>query len=55
MAKRNSNGQLQGSISNRIQVKNPITDRWVKMDTDSGRIIEHKASEGPYKGVRKKT
>jgi hypothetical protein len=38
----------------RVQVKNPVTDRWVKVDTRSGRIVDTKKSPGPYKGVPKK-
>lgn len=34
-----------------VQVKNPKTDRYVKIDRDAGRIIDHKKSEGPYKGI----
>ncbi len=34
-----------------VQVKNPKTDRYVKIDRDEGKIISHKKSEGPYKGI----
>jgi hypothetical protein len=37
--------------SDRVQVKNPIIDRWVKLDTRTGRIVETKKSPGPFKGV----
>jgi hypothetical protein len=40
--------------TSRVQVKNPVTDRWVKIDTTTGRIIDHKKSPGPYKNVKKK-
>lgn len=43
-----------GEIRNRIQVKNPVTDRYVKIDTTTGRIIDHKKTKGPYKGIRRK-
>jgi hypothetical protein len=43
-----------GAVKSRVQVKNPVTDRWVKIDTNTGRIIDHKKTPGPYKGVRKK-
>ena len=33
------------------QVKNPRTGRYVKIDRDKGRIISHKPTKGPYKGV----
>jgi len=54
MAKRDRTGKLKGSISKRVQALNPVTKKWVKIDTSTGRIVNHKKSSGPYKGVRKK-
>lgn len=34
-----------------VQIKNPRTGHYVKIDRDAGRILDHKKSEGPYKGV----
>lgn len=34
-----------------VQVKNPRTDRYVKIDRTAGEIVAHKKSEGPYKDV----
>mgnify|MGYP006978337914 CR=1 FL=1 len=34
-----------------VQVKNPRTDRYVKIDRTVGLIVSHKKSEGPYKGI----
>ena len=34
-----------------VQVKNPKTGHYVKIDRDKGKIVAHKKSEGPYKGV----
>jgi hypothetical protein len=34
-----------------VQVKNPKSGHYVKIDRDVGRIIDHKKSEGPYKGI----
>lgn len=34
-----------------VQVKNPKTGRYVKIDRTLGQILSHKRSEGPYKGV----
>ena len=34
-----------------VQVKNPRTDRYVKIDRSEGKIIAHKKSEGPYKDI----
>jgi hypothetical protein len=39
------------AFSTRVQIKNPITDRWVKLDTTTGRIVDTKKTPGPYKGV----
>jgi hypothetical protein len=54
MAKRSSSGHLVGAIANRVQVKNPVTNKWVKIDTEKGRIIDQKSTPGPYKNVTKK-
>lgn len=34
-----------------VQIKNPKTGHYVKIDRSKGKIISHKKSEGPYKGV----
>lgn len=34
-----------------VQVKNPKTDRYVKIDRSAGRILGHKPTPGPYKNV----
>jgi hypothetical protein len=34
-----------------VQVKNPRTKHYVKIDRSVGKIISHKKSEGPYKNV----
>ena len=34
-----------------VQVKNPRTERYVKIDRTEGIIIGHKVSPGPYKNV----
>jgi hypothetical protein len=44
------NSSRSGS-SGRVQIKNPIINRWVKLDTRTGRIVDTKKSPGPYKGV----
>lgn len=35
-----------------VQVKNPKTNRYIKIDRTKGQIISHKKTLGPYKGVR---
>ncbi len=34
-----------------VQVKNPKTGHYVKIDRSAGKIVSHKKSDGPYKGV----
>jgi len=34
-----------------VQVKNPKTEHYVKINRTEGRIMDHKKSEGPYKNV----
>jgi len=34
-----------------VQVKNPKTGKYVKIDREKGRIVAHKKSVGPYKNV----
>ncbi len=53
MAKQTDTGR-KGAVKGRIQALNPKTGRWVKINTDTGKITGHKKTVGPYKGVRKK-
>ena len=34
-----------------VQVKNPRSGKYVKIDRTAGKIIAHKKSDGPYKNV----
>ncbi len=43
----------RGAVRDRSQTHNPKTDRWVKRDSDSGRFIDQKSDQKPFKGVRK--
>jgi hypothetical protein len=54
MAANTGYGHRKGTVANRVQVKNPRTDRWVKVDTKTGKIVDQKKTPGPYKGVRRK-
>lgn len=42
-----------GSVRDRSQAYNPLNDRWVKRNADTGRFIDQKADHKPFKGVRK--
>jgi hypothetical protein len=47
-------GHRHGPVKDRSQTYNPQNDRWTKRDTDTGRFIDQKADDEPFKGVRKK-
>lgn len=53
MAANTGKGFRQGAVRGRSQVYNPRTERWVKRDTMSGRFIDQKADDEPFKGVAK--
>jgi hypothetical protein len=42
-----------GAVRDRSQVKNPVTEQWVKRDADTGRFMDVKEDGKPFKGVRK--
>ncbi|MBA4009364.1 MAG: hypothetical protein C0465_26825 [Ralstonia sp.] len=52
MAKNTDEGFRRGAVKERVQAYNPVTERYVKIDTNTGRIIDHKKTPGPYKGVK---
>jgi hypothetical protein len=43
-----------GAVRQRSQVINPVTQRWVKRDAETGKFIDQKSKPNvPFKGVRK--
>ena len=46
-------GHRVGAVRDRSQTYNPRTEHWVKRDRDSGRFIDQKADQKPFKGVTK--
>jgi hypothetical protein len=46
-------GHRNGAVSQRSQTYNPKSDSWVKRDTNTGRFIDVKSDNTPFKGVRK--
>jgi hypothetical protein len=46
-------GHRNGQVSNRSQTYNSKTDSWVKRDTGTGRFMDVKQDNSPFKGVRK--
>ena len=55
MAKNSPPGdnRRQGAVRDRSQVHNPKTDHWTKRDSDTGKFIDQKADQKPFKGIRK--
>lgn len=46
-------GQRRGMVTGRSQTYNPKTETWIKRDTDTGRFMDQKSDNQPFKGVRK--
>lgn len=46
-------GHRQGAVRKRSQVFNPKTERWTKRDAGTGRFMDQKQDDKPFKGVRK--
>lgn len=53
MAKNTGEDFRKGAVDNRSQVRNPVTDQFVKRDTNTGQFIDVKQDGTPFKGVRK--
>jgi len=46
-------GRRLGAVRDRSQTFNPSAGKWVKRDSDSGRFMDVKSDNQPFKGVRK--
>lgn len=42
-----------GAVKGRTQVYNPTIDRFVKRDSATGRFMDVKSNDKPFKGIRK--
>lgn len=47
-------GRRNGPVKERKQVYNSKIEKWVKIDTTTGKIIGVKKDGDPYKGVQRK-
>jgi hypothetical protein len=52
MAKNTGDDYRKGAVSGRTQFQRP-DGKWVKRDERTGQIVDHKKTDGPYKGVAK--
>ena len=46
-------GHRNGAVRDRSQTYNPHNSRWTKRDSETGRFMDQKADNKPFKGVRK--
>ena len=46
-------GKRNGAVRNRSQIYNTQNGHWVKRDSDTGRFMDQKADNEPFKGVRR--
>lgn len=44
-------GHRKGAVRGRSQVRNPRTKQWVKRDNNTGRFMDVKQDDKPFKGV----
>ena len=47
-------GHRLGAVKNRVQVLNPKTGIWTKIDKETGKFMDGKHDGTPFKGVTKK-
>ncbi len=50
---KSGDGHRNGQVTGRSQVQNPKTGNWTKRDTETGRFLDGKSDDKPFKGVRK--
>lgn len=50
---KSGDGHRNGAVRERTQVYNPKIERYVKRDSETGRFMDVKADEKPFKGVTK--
>lgn len=46
-------GQRKGMVRGRSQTFNPLTNQWVKRNSETGQFMDVKQDGTPFKGVRK--
>lgn len=46
-------GHRNGAVKDRSQTFNPKTGNWVKRDSETGKFLDGKSDDKPFKGIRK--
>ncbi len=54
MATNTGENHRKGAVRERVQLQNPVTKNWIKVDTKNGKILDVKRTPGPFKGVERK-
>lgn len=52
MAKNTGHNHRHGAVRERSQVRNPVTNQYVKRDAETGRFMDVKQDDSKFKGVR---
>jgi hypothetical protein len=50
---KSGDGHRNGPVKERSQTFNPKTDKWVKRDTNTGKFLDGKSDNRPFKGIIK--
>ena len=50
---KSGDNRRHGAVKKRSRVLNPKTNKWVKRDKDTGRFMDGKSDDKPFKGVTK--
>jgi hypothetical protein len=50
---KSGDGHRNGAVKERTQTFNPKTESWVKRDTNTGKFLDGKSDDKPFKGVTK--
>jgi hypothetical protein len=48
-----NDGHRNGAVTGRSQVYNGMIDRFIKRDSETGKFMDVKSDDKPFKGVRK--
>jgi len=50
---KSGDNRRHGAVKERSQTFNPKTEKWIKRDSNTGRFMDGKSDDKPFKGVRK--
>lgn len=53
MARNTGKDSRRGQVNSRTQLLNPLTEHYIKRDSITGRFMDVKSDDNPFKGVAK--